>query len=127
MQFPSQPSGRSGRVFLRDLRRTLTERLRPLIVIEISPNLNLDSNAVAFLIRCAQAAVAHDAELALVASEPRHRVLLALTRVSSVLRVFPSVMEALSELERCPDTSIRPVPGISRSHSTFSKRKDVPR
>lgn len=125
MQFPAQPSGRSGRAFRRDLRRNIMERLRPLVVVEIPADLNLDSDAVAVLVHCAQIAVAHDAELALVASEPRHRVLLALTRVSSVIRVFPSVIEALGELERCPNTSLKPVQSISRGHRALWQRKDM--
>jgi len=82
------------------VREAVRAMLRPAIILELPATTRLDSLAIDFVIRSAAEAATYDAEVALVATSQEHRLLLDVTRFSSVLPVFGSAAEAVAHLER---------------------------
>jgi hypothetical protein len=74
--------------------------LRPAIVLDLPPAFQLNSKALDFLLGCAREVAGHDAEVALAATNTDHRVVLELTRISSVLPTFSSIREAVAYMEK---------------------------
>ena len=95
----SQGSAAIADSFLREVRDTVRAMLRPAMIFELPAGARLDSFAIDFLIRAASEAATYDAEIAIVATSPEHRLLLDVTRFSNVLPVFRSLEEALAHLE----------------------------
>ncbi len=95
----SQGSAAIADSFLREVRDTVRAMLRPAMILELPAGARLDSFAIDFLIRAASEAATYDAEIAIVATSPEHRLLLDVTRFSNVLPVFRSLEEALAHLE----------------------------
>ncbi len=86
--------------FFLEVREAVRAMLRPAIILELPATTRLDSLAIDFVIRSAAEAATYDAEVALVATSQEHRLLLDVTRFSSVLPVFGSAAEAVAHLER---------------------------
>jgi anti-anti-sigma regulatory factor len=99
MQLP-QGNAAGADSFLLEVRHTVRSMLRPAVILEVPANARLDSFAIDFVIRSASEAATYDAEIALVATSPEHRLLLDVTRFSNVLPVFSSVEEAVAHLEK---------------------------
>ena len=97
---PERPEGRVGRWFRRRLRRTVTQMLRPAVVLDLPAAFQLDNEALDFLLGCAREAAGHDAEVVLAAPNANHRVVLELTRISSVLPTFSSIQEAVAYMDK---------------------------
>lgn len=97
---PEKLDGRVGRSFRRRLRRTVTQMLRPAVVLDLPPAFQLDNEALDFLLGCAREAAGHDAEVALAAPNAHHRVVLELTRISSVLPTFSSIPDAVAYMNK---------------------------
>ena len=100
VRVPERPDGRVGRAFRRGLRRTVAQMLRPAVVLELPLTFQLDNGALDFLLGCAREAAGHDAEVAIAATSAHHRVVLELTRISSVLPTFSSIEEAVACMDK---------------------------
>ncbi|MGA8149641.1 MAG: STAS domain-containing protein [Terriglobales bacterium] len=99
-RFPEKPNSLRRNAFRRELRHAISAMLRPAVIFDLPPTTKLDGPAIDFLIQCALAAAAHDAEIAVAAASPEHRVLLEVTRLSCLLPAFRSIEEAIAHLEK---------------------------
>jgi anti-anti-sigma regulatory factor len=84
----------------RALRKTLLSALRlseSPVIVDLTGYCTLDHDAVDLILECVAQSVGHDAALAIVAGSQPVRIVLEVTRVSSLVRVFSSLEDAMSD------------------------------
>ena len=95
LSFPGASSSGGRRKLQKDLRNALCVSESP-VIVDLTGHLTLDHEDIDLLLDCAAQEVGRDTRLLLVAGSPVVRVLLEVTRISSLVPVFDSVEEALA-------------------------------
>lgn len=117
---PERPDGRVARSFRRRLRRSVAQMLRPAVVLDLPISFQLDNEALDFLLGCAREAAGHDAEVVLAAPGVHHRVILELTRISSVLPTFSSIEEAVAYIDKARGHAVAEEPSPVSAVTSFN-------
>jgi hypothetical protein len=86
-----------------------------LIIVDCSGCSTLNHEDISLLLECLDQAAGRDTKILLVAGTPANRVLLEVTRISSVVPVFNSVIEALAHPEIPAGNGVEPF------HATLSQ------
>ncbi len=84
--------------FLRNFTSSLSESYRPCVVLDLSMTTLTDPLDIDALSRCIEEIAARDGELSLIAPLAQTRLVLELTRIDRIARVFVSTEETKTEL-----------------------------
>ena len=103
LRFTGAPSSADRRSQRKDFLRALRSPGSPMIV-DLSDCRTLNHEDIAFLLECLMQVAGRDTKALLVAGSRANRVLLELTRISSLVPVFDSVAEALAHSDTPADT-----------------------
>ena len=95
LTFPPRSSSAHRRALQRELLGALRNSELP-VILDLSACLTLDHHDIDFLLDCVAQTTGRDAQLLLVAGTPVIRVLLDVSRISSVVSVFHSKEDALA-------------------------------
>jgi ABC-type transporter Mla MlaB component len=88
------------------------------VVVDLSGCKTLNHNDVDLLLECAAQVAGRDKQVRLVAGSRVIRVLLDVTRISSLVPVFDSVKEALGESQDSVRTAVQVDPDVVRASQT---------
>jgi anti-anti-sigma regulatory factor len=94
--------------FRKEVRQAITSMPRPAIILDLSATVKLDATGIGFVIRCARDAAEYDAEVAIVASNPEHRVLFEVIQLTRVVPAFCTVEEAADYLGKSDKPAVIP-------------------
>ncbi len=95
LPFPCAASSARRRTLRNDLLAALRASTSP-VIVDFSGCSSLNQEDIDLLLDCVAQAAGRDAQVLFVAGSPANRVLLEVTRISSVAPVFNSVVEALA-------------------------------
>jgi anti-anti-sigma regulatory factor len=95
-RMPGPGDWRSHRSFLGEIRDFVEGSHRPRLIIDLSGVEQLLSESIDLLLECVDHAEGGDGEVSVPGASNQTVVILELTRVASVLNLFPSVAEAVT-------------------------------
>jgi anti-anti-sigma factor len=82
------------RLFLREIKRFVVNSHRPRLIVDLSAVEQIGSESIKLLLECVRHTARGDGEVSVAGASPQTGVILEITRVASVLNMFPSVLEA---------------------------------
>jgi len=102
--FPDCHNPAPCRVFLKQLHAFLSDKYRPRIIFDLSGVQTMNAVGIDLLLKCVILISDCDGELRLACASPQTALVLELTQLNQVVDVFPTVAEALVNLDvRFPD------------------------
>lgn len=94
-QLPECGNRLRHRSFLSEVRSLADRAYRPRLVLDMSTAKRIETESIDLLVDCVEEIQQADGRVALAGPSPETAVILELTRLTSVLDVFPSVSEAV--------------------------------
>jgi len=101
-QLPPSASGWRRNSFLSEVKDLADHSFRPRLVVDMSAIREIEPDSIDLLLECVEQMEHADGRVSLAAPSPEATVIFELTRLTSVLDVFPSVSEAISDEIRHP-------------------------
>lgn len=84
----------SRRLFLREIKGFVDNSHRPRLIIDLSAVEQISPESIDLLLECVGHAERGDGEVSVAGASPKTSVMLEITQVSSLLNMFPSILEA---------------------------------
>jgi STAS domain len=109
LSFPHASSSAAQRKLRKDLRNALLGCESP-VIVDLTGQLTLNQKDIDLLLDCIAQVVGRDTQLFLVAGSRVIRVLLEVTRISSIVPVFDSLQEALAYRRVSAQKTIEEIP-----------------
>jgi hypothetical protein len=106
MSFPSASSSAKRRAERKDLLRALRVSESP-VVLDFSGCRSLNGEDIDLLLECLAQVAGRDTQVVFVAGSSANRVLLEVTRVSSLVPVFNSIEEALAPAQTAAERDVQ--------------------
>jgi anti-anti-sigma factor len=100
-QLPASLSVGHRNSFLSEVKDLADHSFRPRLVVDMSAVRELEPDSIDLLLECVEQMEHADGRVSLAAPSPEATVIFELTRLTSVLDVYPSMSEAIAE-ERHP-------------------------
>ena len=97
-QIPERQGKLHRGLFLDEIKHLVGNSYRPRLVIELPAGRMLKSETIDLLLECVEELEHVDGRVSVAVAEPESAVLLELTRLTSVLDLFPSIAEATDEM-----------------------------
>lgn len=94
-QLPEQQGKLQRGLFLDEIKNLLGQTHRPRLIVDLSSGPELKAETIDFLLECVEEVEHMDGRVSVAAAEPEAAVILELTRLTSVLDLFPSVSAAI--------------------------------
>ena len=98
LQFPSSSNFRAQNALRRKLLHALRASQSP-VIVDFTGHCTLDHEDIGLVLECVAQSTGRDTELVFVAGSRALRIVLDVVRISSLVRVFDSLTEALASLE----------------------------
>jgi anti-anti-sigma factor len=101
-KLPECQQGFRRNSFLSELRNLAQHTYRPRLVVDLSDSPSMKAESLDLLLDCVEQMDHADGRVSLAAASPEAEVILELTRLTSVVDVFPSVSDAVeSKASNC--------------------------
>ncbi len=84
----------SRRLFLREIKGFVDNSHRPRLIVDLSAVEQISPESIDLLLECVGHAERGDGEVSVAGASPKTSVMLEITQVSSLLNMFPSILEA---------------------------------
>jgi hypothetical protein len=97
-QIPERQGKLHRGLFLDEIKHLVGNSYRPRLVIDLPAGRTLKTETIDLLLECVEELEHVDGRVSVVVAEPESAVLLELTRLTSVLDLFPSIAEATGEM-----------------------------
>lgn len=98
-QLPEVRSRLRRKSFLAEIKELADHSYRPRLIVDMSNTQEIDPDSIDLLLECVAEMEHADGRVALAAASPQAEVILELTRLTSVVDVFPSISEAAASAE----------------------------
>src|ERR1700740_2918258 len=95
-ELPEVRSRLRRKSFLADIKEVAENSYRPRLIVDMSKAKEIEPDSIDLLLECVAAMEHADGRVAVAAASPEAEVILELTRLNSVVDMFPSVSEATS-------------------------------
>ena len=86
----------SRSVFLAEVKHLADHSYRPHLIVAVSASAVIEPDTIDLLLECVERMERADGRVSVVADSPEAAVILELTRLTSVLNLFPSMSEAVA-------------------------------
>jgi anti-anti-sigma factor len=93
-QLPDVRDAASQRSFLREIQAFVDNSRQPRLIVDLSKVRQIEPEGIDLLLECVDCAERSDGDVSIAGASAETEVMLELTQVASVLKVFPSVLEA---------------------------------
>jgi hypothetical protein len=113
----------------REVREAIASMSRPAIIFNLPPTAKLNASGIDFVIRCCRDAAEYDADVAVVAANPEHRILLEVIQLTRVVPAFWTVEEAaayLSNSNRPMASKVSPAIGCDSLPASWPRPEKRP-
>ena len=94
MQLPDLSDPSAHRSFLREVKKLMDSSRRPRLIVDLSTVGQIAPESIDLLLECVDQAERSDGEVSVAGASRETEVILELTQATSVLNIFPSVLEA---------------------------------
>lgn len=95
--FPQTNMTAHRRTFLNEVQNLAQQSYRPQLIVNLPPSAKLGPAALDLLLDCVEQVERADGRVSVAAGSPEAEVILELTRLDSVVDMFPSVSEAMGD------------------------------
>ncbi len=94
MQLPDLSDPSAHRSFLREVKKFMDSSRQPRLIVDLSTVGQIAPESIDLLLECVDQAERSDGEVSVAGASRETEVILELTQATSVLNIFPSVLEA---------------------------------
>ncbi len=94
MQLPDLSDPIAHRSFLREVKKFMDSSRQPRLIVDLSTVGQIAPESIDLLLECVDQAERSDGEVSVAGASRETEVILELTQATSVLNIFPSVLEA---------------------------------
>ena len=94
MQLPDLSDPSAHRSFLREVKKFMDSSRQPRLIVDLSTVGQIGPESIDLLLECVDQAERSDGEVSVAGASRETEVILELTQATSVLNIFPSVLEA---------------------------------
>jgi len=100
MQLPDLSDPTAHRSFLREIKEFMDRSRQPRLIVDLSRVGQIGPESIDLLLECVDQAERSDGEVSVAGASLETAVILELTQAASVLKMFPSVLEAANGSQR---------------------------
>jgi anti-anti-sigma regulatory factor len=93
-RLPDSSDPTAHRTFLREVKEFVDSSRQPRLIVDLSAVGQIKPESIDLLLECVDCAERSDGEVSLTGVSEENAVILELTQATSVLNVFPSILEA---------------------------------